>query len=334
MLMRGLLGTVRRSMTTAATPNLAAAAATAAATKAAPAINAAAPAAAAATNEAPAATEAPAAAATTASESVPPPALDAEADGEKVIRIKPVYEPPTVQALIRDFATHTPKYLAALPHSLYAAPIRRDIMHRCVVWQRDAMRQGTHAVKGRADVRGTTRKFAPQKGRGAARVGSRRAPQWRGGGVAHGPVPRSHATELQAKVRELGVRTAVAAKYASDQLVLTTKIEQDTVKDGKTRNLAAILNTHYKPRTVEGLTLAGKHVGREYSSVLILAGIEDAPTPLERAAGNLPDVKVLPVTDVNVYDILRHEYLVVDQPARKWLEWRLKPTLASMSRRR
>ncbi|KAI9218566.1 ribosomal protein L4/L1 family-domain-containing protein [Blastocladiella britannica] len=246
-------------------------------------------------------------------------------------RQQPVYEPPTVQALIVDFATHQPKFLAKLPHSLYAAPVRRDILHRCVVWQRDALRQGTHSAKGRADVRGTTKKFAPQKGRGAARVGTRRAPQFRGGGVVHGPVPRSHATELQVKVRELGLRSAIASKFSSDLMVLTTRATRGAVPDGKTRSLNAILGAHYPPRSLGGLSLAGDKNGRAYSSVLIVAGLEEAPASLARAAANLPDVTVIPAERINVYDVLRHEYLVVDHAARKWLEWRLVPSIGATS---
>ncbi|ORZ38133.1 ribosomal protein L4/L1 family-domain-containing protein [Catenaria anguillulae PL171] len=248
--------------------------------------------------------------------------------------IVPVYQPPTVQALIRDFASHKPAFIAQLPHSIYAAPVRKDILHRCVIWQRDAQRQGTHAVKGRADVRGTTRKFAPQKGRGAARVGSRRVPLYRGGGVAHGPVPRSHATELQVKVRELGMRSALAVKYTTDELVFTTPITDASIPEGKTKSLAAILNKHYPPRSAAGVTLAGKHEHRKYSSVLIVSGIEQSPTKLNRAASNLPDVKVIPASDINVYDVLKHEYLVLDHAARKFLEWRLKPSLTSLVSRR
>ncbi|KAJ3364377.1 54S ribosomal protein L4 mitochondrial [Allomyces javanicus] len=302
------------------------------------------------------ASAAPAAAAAAAAASIPPPtaaatdsaapatpeaendpevaammaAIDALTDPSRIV-LRPIYTPPTVQAMIRDFPTNRPIAIAQLPAAVYASPLRRDILHRCVVWQRDAARQGTHQTKGRSDVRGSTRKLAPQKGRGTARVGSLRAPQFRGGGVAHGPISRSHATELPVKVRELGVRAALAAKYAADQLVFVDQLPSGVFQPSpkalavpKTKTLFQIMNQHYVPKTQGGLSLANKQVDRKYSSVLLVAGITEAPELYVRSAANLPDVKVLPAKDINVYDVLRHEYLVVDHTARKWLEWRLQ----------
>lgn len=237
-----------------------------------------------------------------------------------VVKRVAMYQPPMVQSIIHDFVTHQPVFLAKLPHRVYAAPVRKDILHRCVRWQRNAMRQGTHATKNRSQVRGSTRKIRPQKKSGRARAGSIRSPIFRKGGIAHGPVPRSHYTDLQSKVREHGLRSAIAAKFRSHQLVLTTQIELASLK---TRVLAGVLNTHYPALTRAGLGLAMSKKQRRYSSLLIVSGI-DAPDPrLTLAAQNLPNVLVLPAPALNVYDILRHEYLVLDHDARIWLEWRL-----------
>ena len=93
--------------------------------------------------------------------------------------LSPFHTP--LQAWVRDFKSNEPKDLIDLQRKVFGAPLRKDILHRVVVWQRDAERQGTQSTKGRSDVSGTTKKAFPQKGRGAARVGSLRAPQRRGG---------------------------------------------------------------------------------------------------------------------------------------------------------
>ncbi|KNE56519.1 50S ribosomal protein L4 [Allomyces macrogynus ATCC 38327] len=319
MALRTMFGALRRTLATVAAEASAAPAAAAAASIPPPA----APTATATESATPEAENDPEVAAMMA-------AIDALTDPSRIV-LRPVYTPPTVQALIRDFPTNRPIAIAQLPASVYASPLRRDILHRCVVWQRDAARQGTHQTKGRSDVRGSTRKLAPQKGRGTARVGSLRAPQFRGGGVAHGPISRSHATELPVKVRELGVRAALAAKYVADQLVFVDQLPSGVFQPSpkalavpKTKTLFQIMNQHYVPKTQGGLSLANKQVDRKYSSVLLVAGITEAPELYVRSAANLPDVKVLPAKDINVYDVLRHEYLVVDHAARKWLEWRLQ----------
>ena len=93
---------------------------------------------------------------------------------------------------------------------IFNVPVRRDILHQVVRWQRAKKQQGTHKTKTRAEVRGGGRKPWRQKGTGRARQGSIRAPHWRGGGKAHGPVPRSHAHSLNKKVRRLGLKCALS----------------------------------------------------------------------------------------------------------------------------
>src|SRR3954451_10777664 len=97
---------------------------------------------------------------------------------------------PTIEAFLRSFRSNYLLSIITLPRLIFAHPLRTDILHRVVVWQRDNMRQGTGSSKGRSDVRGSTRKIMKQKGSGKARHGSIRAPQFRGGGKAHGPKPR------------------------------------------------------------------------------------------------------------------------------------------------
>ncbi|KAI9145762.1 ribosomal protein L4/L1 family protein, partial [Paraphysoderma sedebokerense] len=166
------------------------------------------------------------------------------------------------------------------------------------------LRQGTHSTKNRSNVRGTTRKGAPQKGRGKARIGSLRAAQFRGGGVVFGPKPRSHATSLPVLVRELALRSALATKFRQNQIVFTNPIK---LESHKTKDLLPALN-YYKPMSLSGLSEA-----------------ERTDEKLLKAANNLPDVKVIGARHINVYDLLKHEYCIVDEHARKWLEERLVP---------
>ena len=91
---------------------------------------------------------------------------------------------PHVEAFVRDFKTSEPLSIVNLDRQVFGAPLRRDILQRVVVWQRDSMRQGTHAAKGRSEVTGTGKKAAPQKGRGKARVGDMKAPHFRGGKIS------------------------------------------------------------------------------------------------------------------------------------------------------
>ena len=128
-----------------------------------------------------------------------------------------------------------------LPGRIFDVPLRVDIAHRVVVWQRNKRRRGLHKTKTRAEVRGTTKKARPQKGGGRARVGDLRAPQMRGGGVAHGPVVRSHETGLQRKVRRLGLKIALSAKLAEGRVVVLDNAHED-VLEAKTKWLDQALD--------------------------------------------------------------------------------------------
>lgn len=187
--------------------------------------------------------------------------------------------------------------------SVFGAPIRRDILHRVVVWQRDAMRQGTGSSKGRADVRGSGKKIAPQKGRGKARQGDGRAPHMTGGGIAFGPKPRDHSTELPRKVQELGLRVALSAKYAQDQLIVVESLQDLTTP--KTRELKNILESSYgSPRT--------------------LVIIDDCNSNIELAARNIPNCEVIHVEETNVLDLMTYEKLIIEKNAVETLEEVLK----------
>lgn len=188
-----------------------------------------------------------------------------------------------------------------LSDAVFGVPVRQDILHQVVGWQLNKRRSGNHKVKDIAEISGTGKKPWKQKGTGSARAGSLRATQHRGGQVVHGPVVRSHATDLPKKVRLLGLKTALSAKQAEGKLVVLDAAKSATPK---TRDLVKSLKDL-------GLT-----------SVLVIDDAIDENFAL--AAGNIPHVDVLPQQGANVYDILRHDTLVLTKAAVEKLEERLK----------
>ena len=188
-----------------------------------------------------------------------------------------------------------------LADAVFGAPVRKDILQRCVVWQLSRRQQGTHKTKGRAEVTATAKKMYAQKGTGQARHGNQAAPQFRGGGKAFGPVVRSHASDLPKKVRKLALRCALSSKAAEGKLIV---LDQAALAEPKTAKLKG-------------------HFGKlGVSSALIIAGAE-VDTNFARAAANIAHVDVLPQQGANVYDILRRDTLVLTKDAVKHLEERL-----------
>lgn len=189
-----------------------------------------------------------------------------------------------------------------LDDAVFGVEVRADIIARMVNWQLNKRRAGTHAVKHRGEVQGTTRKPFAQKGTGRARQGTRRAPQMRGGAVVFGPVVRSHATKLPKKVRAMALRCALSAKRADGKLVI---LEDAKMANPKTKDLA-------------------KRVAKlGWNSALVI----DAPAideNFKRAAANIAGIDVLPSQGTNVYDILRRDTLVLTRAAVDKLVERLR----------
>ena len=188
---------------------------------------------------------------------------------------------------------------ADLPEALFGTTPRKDIMARVVAWQQSKRRAGTHKVKGMGEVRGTTKKPYKQKGTGNARQGSLRAPQFRTGGVVHGPVVRSHAFDLPKKVRRLGLISALSQKQADGKLVVLDAAGGA----GKTKDLAAKL----------------KLLG--WRSALIVDRAVDEG--FLRACRNIHGLDVLPTVGANVYDILAHDVLAITTAGLEGLKERL-----------
>ena len=189
-----------------------------------------------------------------------------------------------------------------LNDSVYGLELRTDLLHRMVNYQLASRQAGTHKTKNRSEIVGTTKKFGRQKGSGGARHGNRKSNIFIGGGRAHGPVVRSHATKLPKKVRTLALKTALSSKVKAEQLIVLDKAES---KDGKTSVLRNQL-------TKLGIT-----------SALIIDG-SDVNENFARAARNIEKIDVLPVQGINVYDILRRDYLVLTKAAIHSLEERFK----------
>jgi len=188
-----------------------------------------------------------------------------------------------------------------LAEAVFGVAPRRDILHRVVIWQLAKRREGNHATKERHAVKGSGAKIWAQKGTGRARHSSRKAPQFRGGGVAHGPRVHDHEHKLTKKVRALGLRSALSAKQAEGKLVI---LDTAALAEAKTRALTAKLAT----------------LG--WSDVLIIDGGDLDPN-LVLAAGNLAAVQVMASAGANVYDILRRDTLVLTKSAVENLEARL-----------
>ncbi|NJL06879.1 MAG: 50S ribosomal protein L4 [Methylacidiphilales bacterium] len=189
-----------------------------------------------------------------------------------------------------------------LSDDIFGLEPRADILHRIVTWQLAKRQAGTHKVKNRAEINRTTKKIYKQKGTGGARHGSARVPQFRGGGRAFGPVVRSHAIDLPKKVRALGLKHALSAKARSEAIVV---LDSAALAEPKTKGL------------VERLGKLG------LANALVIDGAE-VNTNFGLAARNLPNLDVLPVQGINVYDILRRDTLVLTRAAVEALEARFK----------
>jgi large subunit ribosomal protein L4 len=189
-----------------------------------------------------------------------------------------------------------------LSDAIFGLEPRPDILQRCVTWQLAKRRAGTHKVKGRAEIWRTGKKMYRQKGTGSARHGSARVNLFRGGGRSFGPVVRSHEIGLPKKVRALALKHALSAKAKDGGIII---VDKATIEGGKTKALAA---------NFEKLGL---------KNVLIIDGAA-VDTGFAHAARNIPNVDVLPVQGINVYDILRRHHLVLTRAALEALEARFK----------
>lgn len=187
-----------------------------------------------------------------------------------------------------------------LTDQIFGLEPRKDLLHRMIRYQRLKRMAGTHHTKDRSEITTTNKKMYRQKGTGGARHGNKSVPQFRGGGKAHGPKPRSHAIGLPKKVRQLALRHALSVKAKGGDLVVIDKVQGG---DGKTATLR---------KQFEKLKL---------SNALIIDGSE-LDISFALAVRNIPNIDVLPVQGINVYDIIRRRKLVLTKAALEAIEAR------------
>ncbi len=188
-----------------------------------------------------------------------------------------------------------------LADAIFGLEPRADILQRMVRYQLLKRQAGTHAVKNRADIKGSMKKFVAQKGSGGARHSTRKVNIFRGGGRAFGPTPRSHAVAMPKKVRALALKHALSAKAKAGDLIV---LDKAVAKDPKT---AALRESFSKMDLSNALIIGGAELDNNFSL----------------AARNIPLIDVLPVQGINVYDILRRAKLVLTKDAIEALEARL-----------
>lgn len=180
-----------------------------------------------------------------------------------------------------------------LTDSVFGVEPNKHVLHEAVVMQQASLRQGTHDVKNRSEVRGGGRKPWRQKGTGRARQGSVRAPHWVGGATVFGPTPRNHSYKMPKKMRRLALKSALSSKVNDSNLVVLDEFSIDTPKTKKVVNMLSALDINTK--------------------TLIVTAESDET--IARSANNLPSVKVLNVNEVNVLDLLMHDKLILTKDA-------------------
>jgi large subunit ribosomal protein L4 len=183
-----------------------------------------------------------------------------------------------------------------LPDAIFAAKINVPLMHQVVVAQRAAARQGTHATKTRGMVSGGGRKPYRQKGTGRARQGSTRAPQFTGGGVAHGPQPRDYTQRTPKKMKAAALRGALSDRAANDRIfVVTNFVEGDL------------------PRTKDALAVLAQVTDGASRNILVVTQSDDELT--WKSLRNVPAVHLLAEDQLNTYDVLASDYVVFTEAA-------------------
>lgn len=181
---------------------------------------------------------------------------------------------------------------------VFGVEINETVMHQAVKMQLANKRQGTQSVRTRAEVRGGGAKPWRQKGTGRARHGSIRSPIWVGGGVTFAPKPRSYSQTMPKKMKRLAIKSALSSKVASDDLIVLDSLE---LAEPKTREMAQVL----------------KNLNANRKIALVLSGKNEW---IERAARNIPNVKLLHVNTLNVYDILNCDKFIVLEEAVRQIE--------------
>ncbi|OGR01779.1 MAG: 50S ribosomal protein L4 [Deltaproteobacteria bacterium RIFOXYD12_FULL_50_9] len=187
-----------------------------------------------------------------------------------------------------------------LNDELFCVEINPHIIHEIVLMQLANRRSGTASTKTKAEVSGSNKKPWRQKGTGRARSGDKRSPLWRGGGVSFGPKPRSYSYSLPKKVRKLGLRMALSARFEEKNMIVLNDFQLEEIKTKKFMN---VMNSF------------------QIQNALIVT--PDENNDLLKSSRNIPGIKVIPTSGLNVYDVMLHKNLVLLQPCLSQLEERL-----------
>lgn len=187
-----------------------------------------------------------------------------------------------------------------LHDDIYHVPVKRTVLHEVVAMQLAGKRSGSASTKHRSEIRGSSRKLFRQKGTGRARRGNIKSPLLRGGGVAFGPKPKSHAYKVPKKVRKQALKMALSNKLMENELLVLDQFELDEVKTKTFVDIAARLHM---------------------ASALIVT--DQKNENLELSSRNVPDVKVMRSEGLNVYDVLKYKTLVLMEASVKAIEGRL-----------
>ncbi|MCC9090493.1 50S ribosomal protein L4 [Bacillus pumilus] len=182
--------------------------------------------------------------------------------------------------------------------SVFGIEPNESVVFDAILMQRASLRQGTHKVKTRSEVRGGGRKPWRQKGTGRARQGSIRSPQWRGGGIVFGPTPRSYSYKLPKKVRRLAIKSVLSSKVIDNNIIVLEDLTLDAVK---TKEFAGIL---------KGLSV-------EKKALIVTA---DANETVALSARNIPGVTVVEAKGINVLDVVNHDKLLITKAAVEKVE--------------
>ncbi|AWP35644.1 50S ribosomal protein L4 [Heyndrickxia coagulans] len=180
-----------------------------------------------------------------------------------------------------------------LNDAVFGIEPNEHVLFEAIIMQRASLRQGTHKVKGRSEVRGGGRKPWRQKGTGRARQGSIRAPQWRGGGTVFGPVPRSYSYKLPKKVRRLAIKSALSSKVRENNILVLDALNFDAPK---TKDFIAVL----------------KNLSVDKKALVVTDGLNEN---VVLSARNIPGITVVEATGVNVLDVVNHDQLIMTKSA-------------------
>ena len=220
---------------------------------------------------------------------------------------------PDVLTTVYSFPTMEPLRFANYPANHLHLPLRRDILHRAVIFEGDASRQGTASTKWRDDVRGSGRKIRPQKGTGSARLGDKKSPMLRGGGVAFGPHPRDFSTKLPRKIYDLAWRTALSYRYRRGELIVVENAVDIEMSE---------------PRWIKQIMEKNQWGNADGRSLIVTENVR--PNLFQALAGSGEDGRIKTQDDVDVKDLLELGRIIIEKSA---LDGILEDHVSDLNRR-